>query len=58
MDPGSKAAIFIGAGLLMAGGGWGLFHWLTSIRDDPTTSEGQEAEDPAEQEGPPTPSND
>jgi hypothetical protein len=58
MDPGDKAALFIGAGVLVAAGGWGLFHWLTSIRDDPTASEGQEAEAPAETEGPPTHSND
>jgi hypothetical protein len=52
MDPGTKVGVFFGAGLLVLAGGWGLFHWLTSIREDPTGSEGEEAEDPAE-EGPP-----
>jgi hypothetical protein len=54
MDPGTKVAIFIGAGVLVLGGGWALFHWLGSVGDDPTSSEGEEADDPAETEGPPT----
>jgi hypothetical protein len=53
MDPGTKVGVLFGAGLLVLGGGWGLFYWLTSMREDPTASEGEEAEDPAEQEGPP-----
>jgi hypothetical protein len=58
MDPGSKAAIFIGASVLVVSGGWGLFRWLVSIYEDTTASDGAEADDPAEQEGPPTHSND
>ncbi|KFE66810.1 hypothetical protein DB31_9024 [Hyalangium minutum] len=46
--------VFFGAGLLLLGGGWAMFHWLASLIEDPTTSEGQEAEEPAEQEGPPS----
>jgi len=53
MDPGSKVGVFFGAGLLVLAGGWGLFHWLGSVFEDPTGSEGEEAEDPADQEGPP-----
>ena len=51
MDPGTKVGVFFGAGLLLLGGGWAMFHWLASLIEDPTTSEGQEAEEPAEQEG-------
>lgn len=53
MDAGTKAAVMIGAGVFVLGGGWALFSWLLSALEDPTGSEGQEAEDPAEQEGPP-----
>lgn len=45
MDPGSKVALFVGAGLLILGAGWGVFRWLFPVRDDPTSSEGQEIED-------------
>jgi hypothetical protein len=53
MDPGTKVGIFFGVGLLVFGGGWGLFQWLTAPREDPTAYSGEEAEDPAEEEGPP-----
>jgi hypothetical protein len=54
MDPGSKAAIFIVAGVLVTAGGWGLFRWLVSIHEDRTASDGEEADDPAEQVEPQT----
>lgn len=46
--------VFFGAGLVLLAGGWGMFRWLAQLIEDPTTSDGQEAEDPAEKEGPPS----
>ncbi|MBN1209355.1 MAG: hypothetical protein JXB05_31175 [Myxococcaceae bacterium] len=54
MDPGTKAAVIIGSGVFVLGGGWALFSWLVSVLEDPTASEGQEVEEPADQEGPPS----
>jgi hypothetical protein len=51
MDPGAKMGVIAVAGLLMLAGGWGLFQWLASLIEDPPVSEGQEAQEPAEQEG-------
>jgi hypothetical protein len=52
MDPGTKMGVVVGAGLLLLAGGWGMFHWLSSLIEDPTASGGEEAEEPAEQPGP------
>jgi hypothetical protein len=54
MDPGTKMGVFFGAGLVLLAGGWGMFRWLGALIEDPTTSEGEEVDEPAEQEGPPS----
>jgi hypothetical protein len=51
MDPGTKMGVIVGAGLVLLVGGWGIFRLLAPLLEDPTTSEGEEVDEPAEQEG-------